>query len=153
MTEQISETVYPGSRGQTIIVPLKSLNQSIDDDRRALLDWVRDFRKFEIKLRDPEESEDRVIYASASMPFQQRVRDAKIAAWGAAEEQAKDITAEMSTARIFWKRVLLIQGKDDASECEFRELVVQKHFPAVTSEIFAEALKKHKDEKEAKKRR
>ena len=58
LTEQISETVYPGSRGQTVIIRLKSLNTSIDEDRRVLLDWLRDFRKAEIKLRDPEESED-----------------------------------------------------------------------------------------------
>ena len=70
------------------------------------------------------------------------------------EEQAKEVTAEMSTARIFWKRILLIQGTEDASEHEFRDLVVQKHLPTVTGEIFAEALKKYKEEKEeAKKRR
>ena len=160
LKEQVSETIYPGSRGQTIIIRLKSVNKSIDDDRRALLDWVKEFRKAEIRLRDPEESEDRLIYASASKPFQQRVRDAKIAAWGAtmksllSEDKAKDVTAEMSTARIFWKRILLIQGRDDASEYEFRDAVVQQHFPAVTGEIFAEALKKYKEEKEeAKKRR
>ena len=34
-----------GSRGQTIILRLKSVNKSIDDDRRALLDWVKEFRK------------------------------------------------------------------------------------------------------------
>ena len=114
LKEQVSETIYPGSRGQTIILRLKSVKKSIDDDRRAPLDWVKEFRKADIRLRDPEESEDRVIYASASKPFPQRVRDAKIAAWGAAmksllsEENAKEITAEMSTARIFWKRILLI---------------------------------------------
>ena len=160
LKEQVSETIYPGSRGQTIIIRLKSVNKSIDDDRRALLEWVKEFRKAEIRLRDPEESEDRLIYASASKPFQQRVRDAKIAAWGAtmkgllSEDKAKEVTAEMSTARIFWKRILLIQGRDDASDYEFRDAVVQQHFPAVTGEIFAEALKKYKEEKEeAKKRR
>ena len=160
LKDQISETIYPGSRGQTIIIRLKSVNKSIDDDRRALLDWVKEFRKAEIRLRDPEESEDRLIYASASKPFQQRVRDAKIAAWGATmkgllpEDKAKEVTAEMSTARIFWKRILLMQGREDASDYEFREVVVQQHFPAVTGEIFAEALKKYKEEKEeAKKRR
>ena len=46
---------------------------------------------------------------------------------------------------------MLTQGKDDASEYEFRGLVVQKHFPALTAETFAEALKKQKGRRKRRK--
>ena len=77
LLDQIDEKVFPGSRGQTIIRALMMIGELFSTG-------VKEFRKLEVKVRDPEATKESLIYASASKPFHQRVRDAKIASWATA---------------------------------------------------------------------
>ena len=111
---KIKELIVPNAPCSTILLKIQR-EGGPTETRRAMLDWVRDFKALQIKETTAGETNERTFWAGPSKPFAMRQRDAKLTHMFegiklmAGEETAEKIHIDRSHGRIFWDRTLLVQ--------------------------------------------
>ena len=157
LANQIAEEIVPNAPCSTVLLKLHTLGGPAET-RRAMLDWVRDFKALKIQETTEGESQERTFWAGPSKPYEMRQRDAKLTHLFegikilAGPEKAAKLHIDRSNGRAFWDRTMLVQRDPTTGTPIPREEAMKRTFPDYTEKALEEKVGEAKAARETARR-